>query len=68
MERNLTNFFIVYFITGILFAFIYAWFYHWGFLSLFSPGFYVVVLTWPFQIPHFIIDFQQYGFAGKVLQ
>jgi hypothetical protein len=67
MEKKLGTFFIVYFIIGIFFALMYSWFYHWGALSLFSPGFYVVVLTWPLQIPHFIIDFQQYGFAGKVL-
>lgn len=67
MEKKLTTAFVVYITIGMLFAIIYALFYHWPSLSFFSPGFYVVILTWPFQLPGLIIDFQYYGFSGKVL-
>lgn len=67
MEKKVTTFAIIYFITGLVFAFTYALFYHWPGLSFFSPGFYAVVLTWPGQIPGFIVDFQYYGWTGKVL-
>jgi hypothetical protein len=66
-EKKLSTVGIVYFIIGIVFAIAYALFYHWEFFSFFSPGFYAVVLTWPFQIPGFFIDFQTFGFAGKTL-
>jgi hypothetical protein len=65
MEKKIGTFAVIYFIIGLAFAITFAWFYHWPALSYFSPGFYVVVLTWPIQIPGFIYDFQYFGFAGK---
>jgi len=67
MDKKIAKFAIIYFVVGVIFAFLYAWFYHWGFFSLFSPGFYAVVLTWPAQVPHFFFDFQTYGLNGKTL-
>jgi hypothetical protein len=65
MEKKITAIAIVYFCIGLVFAIAFAIFYHWPTLSYFSPNFYSVVLTWPFQIPGFLSDFQYYGFAGK---
>jgi len=59
-EKLLTNFAIVYFILGLFFATIFAIYYKWEALSFLSPGFYAVVLTWPF-----LQDFLTYGLAGK---
>lgn len=67
MEKKITIFAVIYFIIGLLFATTYAVFYHWPPLSFLSPGFYMVILTWPVQISGFIGDFQYYGFAGKTL-
>lgn len=67
IEKYLPTFAIIYFTIGLLFASGYAFFYHWPTLSFFSPGFYMVVLTWPVQIPGFVSDFQYYGWAGKTL-
>ncbi|MDO8498467.1 MAG: hypothetical protein Q7S44_01655 [bacterium] len=67
MEKKLTTFAIIYFIIGLVFAISFALFYHWPGRSFFSPGFYVVVLTWPIQIPGYLSDFQIYGLAGKTL-
>lgn len=67
MEKKITTLAIIYFIIGLIFAFGYAFFYHWPGLSFFSPGFYAVVLTWPIQVPGFIVDFQYYGWAGKII-
>jgi hypothetical protein len=65
MEKKIAAFAVIYFLIGLVFAIIFALFYHWPALSYFSPGFYVVVLTWPVQIPGFVSDFQYYGFNGK---
>ena len=67
MEKKIAPFAIIYFVIGLVFAVIFAIFYHWPPLSLFSPGFYVVALSWPIQLPGFIWDFQYYGLAGKTL-
>jgi hypothetical protein len=67
MEKKIATAGIIYFVIGIFFAFIYALFYHWPLLSLFSPGFYMVVVTWPIQVLGFVMDFQVYGLTGKVL-
>lgn len=67
MEKRLATFAIIYFIIGLLFAIIYALFYHWTTLAFFSPGFYVVILSWPLQIPGFLADFQTFGLSGKTL-
>lgn len=56
---------IVYFIVGLLFATGFAIYYKWEFLSFLSPGFYVVVISWPLQAQGFIRDLLQYGLAGK---
>ena len=65
MEKKLATFAVVYFVVGLVVAILFALFYHWPALSYFSPGFYVVVLTWPIQVFGFVSDFQYYGFAGK---
>ncbi|MFH0937275.1 MAG: hypothetical protein V1808_03195 [Candidatus Daviesbacteria bacterium] len=67
MEKRIATLAIIYFVIGIFFAIAFSLFYHWPRLSFFSPGFYVVVLTWPIQIPGFFFDFQIYGFTGKIL-
>ncbi|MDD2823328.1 MAG: hypothetical protein PHQ59_04600 [Candidatus Daviesbacteria bacterium] len=65
MEKKITAIAIVYFVIGLIVAITFATFYHWPPLSYFSPNFYSVVLTWPFQLSGLISDFQYYGFAGK---
>ena len=67
VTKHLNTVAILYLVIGLIFTLVYMSFYHWGFLSIFSPGFYAVVFTWPIQIPGFLIDFGQYGFAGKTL-
>lgn len=64
-EKILTNFTIIYFILGLFFATMFAIYYRWVALSFLSPGFYAVVITWPFQFPGLLKDFITYGFAGK---
>ncbi len=56
-----TAYFMVGFVTAILFAL----YYRWPALSFLSPGFYSVILTWPYQVIGFSGDFWVYGFAGK---
>lgn len=65
MEKKLSMLAVLYFVMGLIFAILFALFYHWGVLSFFSPGFYVVILTWPYQIIGFVPDFLTFGFAGK---
>ncbi len=67
MEKKVSIFVIVYFILGLLFAFGFALYYHWTPLSYFSPGFYVVILTWPYQAIGFVKDILYYGLAGKTI-
>lgn len=67
MEKRITTIAVIYFVIGLIFASVFAIFYHWPPLSFFSPKFYSVVFTWPFQIFGLIGDFQYYGFAGKQL-
>ncbi len=67
MEKKLTTFAIFYFTIGLIFSVLYALFYHWPVLSFLSPGFYAVVLTWPYQAIGLIQDFSVYGFAGKII-
>jgi len=64
-EKIVTNIAIIYFILGLIFAILYAIYYHWEVLSFLSPGFYAVVLSWPFQTPGFISDLTYYGLTGK---
>lgn len=67
MEKKLTTFAIIYLTIGLIFAVVFALFYHWPVLSFLSPGFYVVVFTWPYQAIGLIADFAVYGLAGKVI-
>lgn len=64
-EKLITNIAIIYFILGLIFATVFAIYYRWEILSFLSPGFYTVVLTWPFQFSGFLRDFIAYGIAGK---
>lgn len=56
---------ILYFMFGVLFALCFAWYYKWPTVGYFSPGFYVVIFTWPFQTTGFIRDILYYGLSGK---
>ncbi len=56
---------IIYFMFGFIFAIAFAIYYRWPFLSFLSPGFYSVILTWPFQAIGFTNDLLRYGLAGK---
>ncbi|MBI3486370.1 hypothetical protein HY025_05540 [Candidatus Daviesbacteria bacterium] len=67
IEKKIPIFASIYFVIGIIFAFAFAFFYHWSPFAYFSPGFYVVILTWPYQAIGFAPDFLQYGLAGKPL-
>lgn len=64
-EKLVTNLAIVYFIVGLIFASCFAIYYRWEMGSFLSPGFYIVVITWPFQAVGFIRDLLYYGLAGK---
>lgn len=63
----LSNFAILYFTIGLVVAIFFALYYRWPLLSYLSPGFYSVILTWPFQLIGFIQDLLIYGLAGKEL-
>lgn len=58
---------IAYLMIGFVVAALFALYYRWTPLSFLSPGFYSVILTWPYQIIGFAADFWTYGFAGKPL-
>ncbi len=64
-EKLLSTIAIIYFMTGFIFATIFAIYYRWEVLSFLSPGFYSVILTWPYQLIGFLRDFLMYGLAGK---
>lgn len=64
-ERILSTIAIIYFMIGFVFAIGFAIYYRWPFLSFLSPGFYSVILTWPFQAIGFINDLLYYGLSGK---
>lgn len=64
-EKLLSTIAIGYFMAGFLFAIAFAIYYRWPFLSFLSPGFYSVILTWPFQAIGFAKDLMIYGLAGK---
>jgi hypothetical protein len=64
-ERILSNIAIIYFITGFIFAIGFALYYHWPFIAFLSPGFYMVIFTWPYQAIGFVGDLLNYGLAGK---
>ena len=56
---------IIYFMAGFVFAIAFASYYRWPILSFLSPGFYSVILTWPYQAIGFVRDLMIYGLAGK---
>lgn len=64
-EKLISTIAIFYFIAGFIFAVVFAIYYKWPYLSFLSPGFYSVILTWPYQMWGFTRDFLTYGFAGK---
>lgn len=63
----ISNIAIAYFIIGFIVATLFALYYHWAYLSFLSPGFYSVILTWPYQIIGFVADLLRYGLTGKPL-
>lgn len=67
LEKIIANLAIIYFVFGIVFATAFAVYYKWSALSFFSPGFFAVTFSWPFQILGFIGDYLTYGLAGKPL-
>lgn len=64
-EKILSSIAVGYFMAGFVFAIIFAIYYRWPTLSFLSPGFYSVIITWPFQAIGFINDLLIYGLAGK---
>lgn len=64
-DRLFTSIAIIYFVIGLIFATLFALYYRWEILSFLSPGFYAVVLSWPYQAIGFLRDFLTYGLAGK---
>jgi len=65
IEKAVSIFFIIYFALGLIFAFAFALYYHWPPLSYFSPGFYMVIISWPYQAIGFAKDILYFGLAGK---
>jgi len=64
-EARLSTIGILYFVIGLIFAFAFAWYYKWPFQGYLSPGFYMVIFTWPIQAFGFVNDLMYYGLAGK---
>ncbi len=56
---------IGYFMFGLVFAIAFALYYKWPFISFLSPGFYSVILTWPYQAIGFVNDLLNFGLSGK---
>jgi hypothetical protein len=65
MNKRTSTIAAIYFIIGLVFAFLFAIYYHWGPLAFFSPGFYFVTATWPYQAIGLVKDLLYYGLAGK---
>ncbi len=66
-EKILSKVAVGYFMVGFVFAIVFAIYYKWPTLSFLSPGFYSVIVTWPFQAIGFINDLLVYGLAGKAV-
>lgn len=64
-SKLLSNIAIGYVMFGFVFAIAFAIYYHWTPLAFLSPGFYFVILTWPYQAIGFVQDLFIYGFTGK---
>ncbi len=65
IEARFSTLGILYFMVGLIFAFVFAFYYRWPFTGYLSPGFLAVVFTWPYQAIGFIKDLLYYGLAGK---
>lgn len=63
--KLVSNLAIAYFMIGFVVAILFALYYRWSYLSFLSPGFYSVILSWPYQLIGFMRDFLNYGLAGK---
>lgn len=66
-EAFVSSIAIGYFMLGLLIAVSFAFYYRWPPLSFLSPGFYSVILTWPYQAIGFTKDLLTFGLAGKPL-
>ncbi|OGE30631.1 hypothetical protein A2631_03680 [Candidatus Daviesbacteria bacterium RIFCSPHIGHO2_01_FULL_44_29] len=65
MEKKISIFCILYFSFGLFFAIGFAVYYHWPVTGFLSPGFYMVIFTWPYQAIGFVKDILYYGLTGK---
>ncbi|MBI2022433.1 hypothetical protein HYS97_01095 [Candidatus Daviesbacteria bacterium] len=65
LEKRLSTIGILYIMFGLVFAICFALYYRWPIYALFSPGFFAVMFTWPYQAIGFIGDLMYYGFLGK---
>lgn len=64
-SKFFSNIAIFYFMFGFVFAIVFAIYYKWPPLSFLSPGFYSVILTWPYQAVGFVRDLLTFGLSGK---
>lgn len=64
-EKIVSTLAVIYFMVGFVIAILFALYYKWSYLSFLSPGFYSVILSWPYQLIGFVRDFWNYGLAGK---
>lgn len=70
-ERWISLVAILYFMFGIVFAFVFAWYYRWPPAGYLSPGFWSVTISWPIQALNpfngvgLIPDIMYFGLAGK---
>jgi hypothetical protein len=64
-EKRMATYATLYFMFGLVFAFFFAFYYRWPAVGYFSPGFYMVIFSWPYQAIGFIKDLLYYGLAGK---
>jgi len=65
LESKLSNLAIIYSMIGLVFAFLFALYYRWPWYGYFSPGFFAVFISWPYQAIGFVKDLLYYGLAGK---
>lgn len=64
-EKIVSALAVIYFMVGFAVAIVFVLYYRWSYLSFLSPGFYSVILSWPYQLIGFVRDFWTYGLAGK---
>ncbi len=65
VEKIVSNIGVCYFVFGLVFAVYFAYYYHWEAFGYFSPNFFLVAFSWPYQAIGFIRDILQFGFGGK---